>query len=433
METVKKNGVAVGFDLGNDYSQISFCRANQSMPDTMSLVMGEEQYNIPTLLCRRSNADEASAWCIGKEAQKLSSQGEGQAVGNLLELAQSGGSVELNGKAYSAADLLAIYMRKAFALLSAYVSLDDVCGVAFTLSEMDSDIMESVRAAAEKIGIGGAELYFLSREDCFFQYILHQPEEMWIHEVLLYDYRSDGVMSYTLRMNRQTTPAACFIESELFEEMKLPFDAEKSDEMYKRLDTEFLGIAKKQCDEHNITSVFLLGDSFSREWCKESLRFLCKGRRVFQGNNLFGKGACYGARERIYPSTLSTSYIYLAEDKLVANVGMVCDRGQDEVYFPILDAGTSWYDAKREFDVILAKNNTLTLNIEPVDGGKPRIAKISLEGLNVRGNRTNRVGLKFYMETPDAVQIEITDKGFGEFYASTGKAWRESIPIGEAS
>jgi len=39
-EMTKKNKVVVGFDLGNDYSQISYCRQNQSMPDTVSLVMG---------------------------------------------------------------------------------------------------------------------------------------------------------------------------------------------------------------------------------------------------------------------------------------------------------------------------------------------------------------------------------------------------------
>ena len=47
-EITKKNNLAIGFDLGNDYSQISYCRTDQSIPDTFSLVMGEEQYNILT-------------------------------------------------------------------------------------------------------------------------------------------------------------------------------------------------------------------------------------------------------------------------------------------------------------------------------------------------------------------------------------------------
>lgn len=150
---------------------------------------------------------------------------------------------------------------------------------------------------------------------------------------------------------------------------------------------------------------------------------------MFQGNNLFSKGACYGARERVFPSTLSSSYIYLSNDKLRANIGMTCDRGQTEVYFPILDAGVNWYEAQKSFDVILVKNNTITLNISPVNGSRTRVARISLEGLKVRGNKTNRVGIRFFMEDANAVQIEITDKGFGEFFASTGQVWRECLPL----
>ena len=51
-ERAKKNKLAVGFDLRNDFTQISFCMLNQSVPDTFSMVAGEEEFAIPTLLCR---------------------------------------------------------------------------------------------------------------------------------------------------------------------------------------------------------------------------------------------------------------------------------------------------------------------------------------------------------------------------------------------
>ena len=432
-DMLRKNKAVVGFDLGNDYSQISFCRADQSMPDTMSLVMGEEQYNIPTVLCRRHGADETSAWSIGTEALKDVSDGKGILVEDLVLLAKNNVSVKAGAEDFSADALLAVFIRKTLAILSLYVRAEDIEAIAFTMRDMSSPLMENVKKAAQQAGLKEKQLYFLSHEDCFFQYMIHQPSEMWIHDVLLYDYRSDGVKSYLLQMNRKTNPVACFIESELFPEMK-PVDLSQKQEaaknaFYRQLDAELLEIAKEQCGKNNITSVFLLGDYFSREWCKESLRYLCRERRVFQGNNLFSKGACYGAREKVFASTLSTSYVYLSDDKLRANIGMTCDKGQEEIYFPILDAGTNWYDAKREFDVMLAKNNTFTLNIAPVDGSKIRLAKISLEGLKVRGNKTNRVGLRFFMEDSQAVQIEITDKGFGEFFPSTGRMWRECLPL----
>lgn len=432
-DMLKKNKAVVGFDLGNDYSQISYCRMDQSMPDTMSLVMGEEQFNIPTVLCRRHGTGAADVWSIGKEALQDVSEGKGILVEDLVLLAKNNVSVKTEGEDIASDNLLAVFIRKTIAILSVHVRTDDIEAIAFTMRDMNRQLMENIKKAAEKAGLKDKRLYFLNHEDCFFQYMIHQPEEMWIHDVLLYDYRSDGVKSYLLQMNRKTNPVACFIESDLFPEMK-PIDVSQKQEaaknaFYRQLDAELLEIAKKQCEKHNITSVFLLGDFFSREWCKESLRYLCRERRVFQGNNLFSKGACYGAREKVFASTLSTSYIYLSDDKLRANIGMSCDRGQEEIYFPILDAGTSWYDAKREFDVMLTKNNTFILNIAPVDGSKTRLAKISLEGLKVRGNKTNRVGLRFFMEDSQAVQIEITDKGFGEFFPSTGRIWRECLPL----
>lgn len=432
-EITKKNKVVIGFDLGNEYSQISYCRQNQSMPDTVSLVMGEEQYNIPTLLCRRTGFEGNAAWSMGKEALKNAKEGQGTLVEDLVLLAKNNVSVKVDEEELSAEYLLEIFIKKALAILSAYVKTEDIAAVAFTMKDMNPGLMEMLKHIVERIGNPKMEVYFLSHEDCFFQYIIHQPEEMWIHDVLLYDYRNDGIKSHMLSMNRKTNPVACFIETANYPQMKIPDLSDKSETakgaFYKQLDTALLEIVRKNCEQRTTTSVFLLGDSFSKEWCKESLKYMCRGRRVFQGNNLFSKGACYGARERVYPSTLSTSYVYLSEDKLRANIGMTCDKGQTEIYYPILDAGTSWYEAERTFDVMLVKNNSITLNIAPVDGSKTRVARISLEGLKVRGNKTNRIGLRFYMEDANAVQIEIADKGFGEFFPSTGQVWKECLPL----
>ena len=123
----------------------------------------------------------------------------------------------------------------------------------------------------------------------------------------------------------------------------------------------------------------------------------------------------------------------MSEEKLKANIGIECNRGQEKAYQPLLDAGTSWFEARKEIDFILAKNNRLPLTVTPLDSGRPRIAEITLEGLQVRGNRTNRVGLSVYMEDADTVAVEVIDKGFGEFFPSTGQIWRESFSLEQVS
>ena len=207
-DMLRKNKAVVGFDLGNDYSQISYCRADQSMPDTMSLVMGEEQYNIPTVLCRRHGVDEAGAWSIGKEALKDASDRKGILVEDLVLLAKNNVSVKVQEEDLTADALLAVFIRKTIAILSLYVRTEDIEAIAFTMRDMNSQLMENIKKAVKQAGLKEKQLYFLSHEDCFFQYMIHQPEEMWIHDVLLYDYRSDGVKSYLLHMNRKTNPVA---------------------------------------------------------------------------------------------------------------------------------------------------------------------------------------------------------------------------------
>ncbi|MDE5823412.1 MAG: hypothetical protein K2H91_01825, partial [Lachnospiraceae bacterium] len=256
-EITKKNKVVVGFDLGNDYSQISYCRQNQSMPDTVSLVMGEEQYNIPTLLCRKNDVEGESAWLIGREALKAAKEGQGVLVEDLLRIAKNNVSVKVGTDSLSAEYLLEIFVKKALAILYAYIVSDDIAAVAFTMKDTNTDIMEMLRNISKHIGQRKMEVYFLSHEDCFFQYIIHQPQEMWIHDVLLYDYKSDGIKSYLLSMNRKTNPVACFIDTMQYPQMKIPDLSDKNETtkgaFFKQLDSALLEIVRKNCDQRVIT------------------------------------------------------------------------------------------------------------------------------------------------------------------------------------
>ena len=165
---------------------------------------------------------------------KTAKEGEGTLVENLLVLAKNNTSVKVGTasaaeEAVTAEELLALFVRKALALLSAYIVSEEIAAVAFTLKEMDKGVMEMLRNASNRAGQRKLEVYFLSHEDCFFQYMIHQPQEMWIHDVLLYDYRSDGIDSHLLSMNRKTNPVACFIETANYPQMQIPDLSDKNE------------------------------------------------------------------------------------------------------------------------------------------------------------------------------------------------------------
>lgn len=54
----------VGYDLDDEYSQISYCMADGDV-ETLSSVAGTENYNIPTVLCKREGVNQ---WFCGREA-----------------------------------------------------------------------------------------------------------------------------------------------------------------------------------------------------------------------------------------------------------------------------------------------------------------------------------------------------------------------------
>ena len=100
--TGKKNikKVVVGYDLGRENAQISYCGFDESEPETVSAVAGGEQYNIPMVLCKRNGVGQ---WYYGKEALKFAGEGNGVLIEDLLTLAERGEDVLVDGEAYDPA------------------------------------------------------------------------------------------------------------------------------------------------------------------------------------------------------------------------------------------------------------------------------------------------------------------------------------------
>ena len=223
-----------------------------------------------------------------------------------------------------------------------------------------------------------------------------------------------------------------FINSNSYPDMvREDFGTEETEreEKRRRLDREFLRIAKAELDEAMFSTVYLLGDGFKENWATDSLRYLCRNRRVFQGNNLYSKGACYGALERLKPGEESKTHVYLGADKLKSNIGMKVKRRGEDSYFAILDAGTNWYEVSADFEVILESGNTVDFMITPLTGEKVIDKRITLDGLPERPRNTTRLKFHIEMAAVDQVVATIEDMGFGEIFLSSGKGWTQTIIV----
>ena len=175
--------------------------------------------------------------------------------------------------------------------------------------------------------------------------------------------------------------------------------------------------------------VYLIGDGYKDGWASESLRYLCRGRRVFQGNNLYSKGACYGIREKLGIEPIGEEYVFLGLDKLKANIGMRVLRRGEESYFALMDAGVNWFETKKEFHVILEDGDALSLLLTPLDGQEPKQVDMILEGIEKRPRWTTRLEIKTEMLSERELSVRVKDLGFGSFFPASGGEWNKVFEI----
>ena len=299
----KKNSgkVIVGYDLGRVVSQIRSCLPDGSMAETVSSVAGTEQYNIPTVLCKRKGVNQ---WFYGKEALKYAADGEGIPVENLLLLAERGEDVVVEEESYDPVALLTLFVKRSLGLLNMQVSLNRMDALMFTVEDLSPRMVDVLSKIATGLQLKIQNIYFQSHVESFYHYVLYQPKELWKNNVLIFDY-STHLKSLHLECNKRTTPQVVFIRNREYPSIQRTVfaedEAQRNNEK-KRLDEAFLQVVEEETEGNMISTVYLLGDGFKDNWASESLRTLCRNRRVFQGNNLYSKGACYGAVERMTPS-----------------------------------------------------------------------------------------------------------------------------------
>ncbi len=404
--------VIVGYDLGNKYAQIScYVTGSEEEIRTLSSVAGSSVYTIPLALSKRQGVNQ---WFYGSEAIRYAGEEEGILVENLLKLARDGEPVQIDGAPIDPVALLTLFLKRSLGLLSQVTNTERIGALMITCEELDHRMLEVLTAATEGLHLKTDQICFQSHVESFYYYNLYQPEELWRHKTILCEYGDASIRTYCMECNRHTTPVVAYME-----EREFPFPVPESDEKMQE-------IAKKLCENQMISSVYLIGEAFSRDWMKESLRYLCKGRRVFQGNNLFSKGACYGMMERLTPGENGKNHVFLGKDKLKSNIGMKVLRQGEESYQALLDAGINWYEAKNTMEFYLLEGRAVEILITSLTGKGNRIARIVPEELQ---EGIIRLRISVEMQDDTHLKVELEDLGFGTFRAATHHIWKEEIEL----
>lgn len=407
-----KNCYYLGIDLNDRYAMISYFQLNMKEPETVSTIAGSENFQIPLILAKRK---ELGQWYYGDEAKKMAQNPDMICVDQLMKRAVNGDKIVIDEETYPAEDLLTLFLSKIIALPQKLGNYSGFDKLVITVERLTKENMEMFWKIMPKLGLKPEQFMVIDHKESFYYFALNQKEELWLHDVYLFEFDKTNIRYFALKRNMRTTPQVITIEES-------PKKTMSGD-----LDIEFSRIIQKAFENKIISTVYLVGDGFDGEWMQSSLNILCRGRRAFVGKNLYSKGACFAAKARDLED--KWSFIYMGENEIKFNLSLKVKSKGALSFYNIISAGKNWFETKGQCEVILSDITEIDFWKQLPNSREAKIETLELTDLPRRPDRTTRVRITATPVADDKIDIEIRDLGFGELFRSTDKVWHYTMTM----
>jgi len=423
----EQRNLLVGFDFSDDYTQISCYNTKLYEPESVS-VSSDEKFLIPTVLCIK---EESKDWVYGQEALEAEERGEGMLVGHLVEMASKQESVTIYDINYTAGMLLEKFFRKTLSVLKMKYTGSTILQIVVAVQEENEALNRCIYQAMEALGIGKDRLVIKSHAVAAMYYTLNQNKDLWMNDVGVFHYDGTRLLFYHIGINRSTKPTAVTVTKEEFTESfgELYTSAATSTNEHKsQLAYLFHRIAKTTVSRHMISTLLITGKGFEEDWIDGTLQELCLGRRIFKGQNLYTKGACYMAKELKGEKKLE-DYILLGEEMLHSNVwfSAYVDAKVQEVMLARI--GTPWFEVDEQIEFVFDGKPEVVLHAKSLFARETSTYKLILDNLPARPNKMTRASLRIRCKDPQYIEAELMDLGFGEMYPATNIVCTTLIPL----
>ena len=181
-------------------------------------------------------------------------------------------------------------------------------------------------------------------------------------------------------------------------------------------------------DKKHVSSVYLTGEGFENNWYPNSQKVLCNGRRAFIGNNLYSKGAYYcGLKKRSNSLDVPT---YLDETKLMEQICLKMRIDGVDIWYPIVEFGTHWYEDTREWEVLLENTEDIEIHIESLATGQWNVETVSFAGMPKRKEYSMKLIVRTEFDDERTCRLSFRDAGFGDFFPATDFKVEKIIHLG---
>lgn len=412
----------IGYDLGNEYTQISYFDYKRLEPESVCISSDETGYLIPTVLFIRESTNE---WLFGEEAVSCKGQKTGVYIDNILKKLCNNEIVTVGEDQILPELLIEKYFARTLALTKQKYFGNGISKLVVTTRYLNNDIKGKLYDILKKLGLSNDRLQIISYTECFMYYAISQKRELWANDVALFDYGEGGLRYCQLSIGRKENPAPIVANNYDFSE-DFPYSLLQEEEKG-RIAHYFEDTTKQILHHQLISTIYFTGTCFDDDWSDDILIKLCVGRRVFKGQNLYTKGACYAAKAMEDDSM--KGFFFLSEDRLSSTISMKVYRDTKDCSIIFAKAGDYWDAIQEEICVILEDENTLDFLVNNLIKKDSLHSLLTLQGLPGRESKTIQLSVSLHFLDRNTAVIKVKDLGFGDFYSTSHRIWEFCLEV----
>lgn len=416
--------IYLGLDLCKKNIQMSYFREDKQEPESIYQMNNTETYQLPNVMFY---AKEEKKWYAGNNVSAIRFQKEGVMVEDIVGNIDSSEHVVVEGGAYTYDVLLLILLKT---LIEEFLERSEeyqLCGITVTLETYHPKIYDVVGKLKDELELSKDSFYIMSHENAFFQYVMNQDEILRTNSVAMFEYGTEGMEYYRIDKKHQGNAKIFYL---CHQDMKADVTYAMLFEDVEKLDRLFSEIARKKMKETYISTVYLTGSGFNDKWIEESTKVLCDGRRVFMGQNIYTKGACYHAKLGAYETDKDCTLC--TEGSIPFDIGVsIGDMEGRNQFYPIAIGGREWYNMRGKVTLILDDTNRIDVVYRDKVTKEVQKEIIEIHGLPKRPPKTTKISLEVELYDEKLGAIVIRDVGFGKIYPTTNKIYRKEFSIGQ--
>jgi hypothetical protein len=413
----------IGFDLGNEYSQLSYAIGLSNEPTSISLDKIGEGFLIPTAI---GFSIEERQWVYGIKAINMAKENKAHLVSNILDKVRQSKTVKIIDSVYESTYLLERYIYKILIELKGKWPGKTIRQMVITIDKPDPLIVSSLYKVLDNLGLRD-RVSVISYSWSYLAYVLSQEKDIWTNDVALFDFSKEGFKYMQMSLERRKLPHLVQIKEKDYNDLIYynELDKIKSNGNFEYvLDNIFNDALYKQI----VSAIYFTGQGFVDGIPMTTINKISKGRRLFIGQNLYCKGACLYGVHLAGEESLG-NYIFLVDDTIHYSVKLTVNDQDIDKSLYLVKLGSSIYEKPNKIGLILDGERKVKYQVRNKKGMLILEDILELEGLPQRPSKTSRIEVSLKVISKSRFIIQIVDKGFGEMYSGTDKIWEKEVSI----